>query len=190
MKIDILILAILVIFIFLKLRSVLGERTGTEKNQYNLLDEEEPEDSLEQIEQVVGTGKEAGLKRIRLADPAFSEGGFIEGAKKAYEQIIVAFHKGDTASLKPLLSPSVFKDFVSEIPTTTSFEPRPTVHIQEAVIQDAELRGYSSYITVLFKAQVKGIETQGDIQQDTWTFSRNTRSQNPNWLLVSTAIDA
>lgn len=190
MKIDILILAIIVIFIFLKLRSVLGQRTGSEKDHYNLLEEAESISSIDPIDAVEGQGREAGLKRIRLADPTFSESKFIEGAKKAYECIIVAFHKGDQASLKPLLSPSVFKDFVSEMASELSLEAVPTVHIQDAELQNAELRGYSAYITVCFTARLKGIGETQDLQQDTWTFSRNTRSENPNWLLVSTSSAA
>lgn len=186
MKIDLIILALVAVFILLRLRSVLGQRTGTEKDHYNLL-ENAPQDLV--LDHEEGTGKEAGLKRIKLVDPGFSEDQFLGGAKKAYEQIIVAFHKGDVETLKPLLSPSVYKDFASEVPAHEDFVPRPTVHIEHAEIVGAQLSGYTAYVTVEFGAKVLGIENPADVQKETWTFSRNTRSQNPNWLLVSTTTD-
>jgi predicted lipid-binding transport protein (Tim44 family) len=132
--IDIIILAMAAGFIILRLRSVLGRRTGHEptveprnddtfaRNPDNVVPLPIPptrrtrESVMQDIEPAYqGTPLEAGLVQIKMADPSFSASGFLEGAAKAFEMIVAAYAKHDTDALKPLLSDDVYAQFASAI---------------------------------------------------------------------------
>ena len=134
----------IVVFIFIRLRSVLGKRTGHQppmdsadnsvlsasrkKSKDNIVTlprraapaEPEPK-TLSRAEAVVdelakpGTKLNKSLKEIISIDPAFETGPFLEGAKMAYEMIVTAFADGDRKALRNLLSREVFEGFASAI---------------------------------------------------------------------------
>ncbi len=135
--IDIIILAMAAGFIVLRLRGVLGRRTGHEPTP----DSTDPrtddsfgrktdnvvtlptsparrtkESVLHDIEPAYqGTAFEAGLVQIKMADPAFSATAFLEGAGTAFEMIVTAYAKHDIDTLKPLLSSDVYARFATSI---------------------------------------------------------------------------
>ncbi len=135
--IDIIILAMAAGFIALRLRSVLGRRTGHEPSPEarepragdsfaggpdNVVTLPVPpsrrsrESVLLDIEPAYqGTPLEAGLVQIKMADPTFSAGSFLSGAAKAFELIVAAYAKHDIDTLKPLLSADVFARFAAAI---------------------------------------------------------------------------
>jgi predicted lipid-binding transport protein (Tim44 family) len=137
--IDIIILAMAAGFIILRLRSVLGRRTGHEptpdsrpehrdapadsfgRNPDNVVTlptaQRRPRDigSMDIEPAYLGTPLESGLVQIKMADPAFSASAFLEGAAKAFEMIVAAYAKHDTDSLKPLLSADVYSRFAATI---------------------------------------------------------------------------
>ena len=130
--IDIIILAMAAGFIVLRLRSVLGRRTGHEPQQnprandaFRSPDNVVPlpvppvrrgRDGALDIEPAYqGTPLEAGLVQIKMSDPSFTVARFLEGAAKAFEMIVAAYAKHDTDTLKPLLSPDVYARFASSI---------------------------------------------------------------------------
>jgi predicted lipid-binding transport protein (Tim44 family) len=131
--IDIIILAMAAGFIVLRLRSVLGRRTGHEPQQNprandgfargpdNVVPLPVPparrgRDGALDIEPAYqGTPMEPGLVQIKMIDPGFTVARFLEGAAKAFEMIVAAYAKHDTDTLKPLLSPEVYGRFASSI---------------------------------------------------------------------------
>lgn len=135
--IDIIILAMAAGFIILRLRSVLGRRTGHEpspesrdgretapdafgRNPDNVVtlptsQRRAREHNLDIEPAYQGTPLEAGLVQIKMADPSFSASGFLEGAAKAFEMIVAAYAKHDTDTLKPLLSSEVYARFATTI---------------------------------------------------------------------------
>ena len=143
---DIILLAAVAGFLVLRLRSVLGRRSGHEQppGRYDPFKGEKAEDAVEdkiiqlpdravQEEAAEHLGDEAkaeafqpgesdtplaaGLTQIKLADRGFEESGFVGGAKLAFEMVINAFSQGDTRTLRPLLSNDVYEDFAGAIKT-------------------------------------------------------------------------
>lgn len=136
--IDIIILAMVAGFIVLRLRSVLGRRTGHEPTRDARPEEGYARGAANSPDNVVslpgtgprrgrdasaldiepayqGTPLEAGLVQIKMADPSFSVSRFLEGGAKAFEMIVAAYAHNDTDTLKPLLSPDVYAQFASAI---------------------------------------------------------------------------
>jgi predicted lipid-binding transport protein (Tim44 family) len=141
---NILILAIAVA-IFLRLRSVLGRRTGTERrpfDPYAARERSEPaaepshdnvvalprsgkgeagQTAAENVEERLAKAAEEGtplydqLKQLMEADPSFDPKDFLEGANMAYEMIVTAFANGDRRTLRPLLADEVFEGFDAAI---------------------------------------------------------------------------
>jgi len=140
---DIVLFAAIAAFFVLRLRSVLGKRTGHQKPpEYDPFarrrGEEAEEDKVIPLPDRAGQGRagaeeeapspgamdaeslaksplEAGLTQIKLADKSFEEESFLAGARAAFEMIIAAFAQGDTKALRPLLANDVYGDFAGAI---------------------------------------------------------------------------
>ncbi len=143
----------------------------------------------------------AGLTQIQVADPSFQPDQFSEGAKGAFEMILNAFAAGDRKMLKNMLSPDVmrnFDDVISERERNGEVLEETIVGIRAAEIVEGTMDGYNAVVTVKFKSeQVSALrDAEGNIIDgnpneiievtDFWTFSRDTRSSDPNWTLVGT----
>ncbi len=130
--IDIIFLAMVAGFIVLRLRSVLGRRTGHEPPRESRAKGAFPRDddnvvtmplprgarddmSLDIEPAYQGTPLEAGMVQVKMADPTFEAAGFLDGAAKAFEMIVTAYAKNDLDTLKPLLSAEVFAQFANTI---------------------------------------------------------------------------
>lgn len=218
--IDIIFLGLVAGFLVLRLRSVLGRRTGEEKERdlrgrsmEDVQASPSPrEDNVIELpgrregERPISFGAvddavEAGLTRISLADPAFEPDRFLGGARAAFEMIVEAFAKGDTAALRPLLADEVYKDFESAIRQRQEAGETMETEIEAIKSIDltrAEMRGDTAYVTVRFVSEqmvlvkdgegrvVAGDPTRYETVTDDWTFARNTTSRDPNWQLVAT----
>src|SRR5262249_16386650 len=121
---DVILFAMVAAFLVLRLRSVLGRRTGNERRRDLLVRRARPTPDKgptfdEPVTPAVGVapvdGVGEGLNQIRRADPGFDPSHFLEGARAAFEIIVTAFAKGDKAALRPLLSGEVFKQFTTAI---------------------------------------------------------------------------
>ena len=143
----------------------------------------------------------AGLDAIAASDPSFSGEAFLEGARKAYEMIVLAFARGDRDTLHNLLSKDVYDSFAREIDGREKRGERAetaVVSIDEATIQDAQAHRGSNRITVRFVSRLisahrnkAGEIIEGSLDAevtivDLWTFARNPASRDPNWKLVAT----
>ncbi|SRR5579885_1072606 len=142
------------------------------------------------------------LLDIKLADRTFETAHFLSGARKAYEMIVTAFARGDRSALKPLLSEEVFSAFESGIAAREQQHQSMSytfVGLKDARIVHAALKGQTAEITVSFDAQFISATTsqdgkvvEGDAKavrevNDVWTFGRDVRAQDPNWILIATS---
>lgn len=213
--IDVVIFAMVAVFIGLRLRSVLGRRTGNERPPGQLRptngtvtplrpasDARGPGPIIEGIATPVGeAGVAATLARIQSLDPSLTPDMFIGGARAAFEMILAAFTKGDEPTLRPLLSDEVFNNFAGVIRTRRDAHEiceNQLIRIVSTDIVEAALLERQARITVRFVSQqvivvkdAQGAVVEGDPAKtvqvtDLWTFARDPRSRDPNWILVAT----
>lgn len=144
---------------------------------------------------------EEGLREIAAVDAGFDLGHFVAGAKYAFEMVVTAYAKGDRAALKPLLSPKLYADFDHGI-TERELQGHATatdIHrILSLRVTEAHLGGTMAYITVRYNVEqtsvtcdkngavVEGSPDHIITIEDIWTFTRDTRSSDPNWILIET----
>lgn len=173
---EILLLAMVAGFIVLRLRSVLGRRTGAEPRRpplngagngpaNNQPAAERPPGNVISLPGRPASAQEtfegpaaAGLTKIRGIDPAFNAGEFLNGAKGAYEMIVTAFAKGDIGTLRSLLGDEVYRSFAAAIEDR---EKRGETHettlvgIKEAEIVEADVTGSRmAEVTVRFVSEL------------------------------------
>lgn len=152
-----------------------------------------------------GTRLHKGLLAVTKMDPSFRPASFLDGARMAYEMIVTAYADGDRKTLKNLLSREVYEGFANAI--TQREKNGHTVRasfvgIDSAVITAAETVKNDIQITARFVSQIisatydkDGQIKDGDPEQvaevtDIWTFSRDSRSRDPNWKLVATESES
>ncbi len=218
----------LAIFIFVKLRSVLGTRTGHERPPFDPYSAKEPKPATLPDKSPIpsraeepalareadrdvppaerwagiaapGSAVAAGLDAIAGADRNFDARRFLEGAKAAYEMIVIAFAEGDRKTLRSMLGKELFEEFAAAINEREArghkMESR-FVSIDKAEIKHAELVGNEARITIDFVSQLVsstrdkdgnivegGVEALTEVE-DLWMFARDVKSSDPNWKLV------
>jgi predicted lipid-binding transport protein (Tim44 family) len=211
--IDIILFAMVAGFLVLRLRSVLGRRTGSERRRDPFPRPVAPRvQNLLQVPAPVATpptgsaapaatGVADGLLAVRRADPGFEPGAFLQGARAAFEMVVGAFAAGDKAALRPLLDDAVYRSFATAIDERAAaketLETR-IVRLGSADLVEAGLDGTTAQVTVRFVSDqinvtraMDGSIVDGDPNQavektDFWSFARDTRSPDPNWVLVAT----
>ena len=191
---DIILLAIIAGFIILRLRGILGRKTGHEKKIHG--------DSFIKKEAQSGSEKKVvNLSSSKLDDAAKEQ--FIKGAKKAYEMIITSFAEGDKKALKPLLNKKIFQNFSDEIDHRKKENLKSEltfVGVKSVEIKNFEKKDNNYTFTVNFVSEIitckkdknnNVIEGSPDIiktVKDVWKFSKNMWSTNPNWYVVETQV--
>jgi predicted lipid-binding transport protein (Tim44 family) len=209
----IVILAMVFLFVAFRLWSVLGRRTGHEQTiarpaeaapapigaGRSLPDSSTP--ALPARSPVVEARAEAGVRAISVADGGFDAGHFLEGARSAYRMILEAYWRGDEDSLRRLTDDGVYEAFsgaIAERKAAGQVLDNRLVSIESAVIEQARLTGQTASVTVRFEADIAAVtrDTDGNVvagsltdavpTHDVWTFSRNVRADDPNWILVET----
>ena len=213
---DIILFAMLAAFLVYRLRSVLGKRTGHENRRSDSLSIPEgasetgndnvvalPDRAPEEEEQDLEAGSplSAGLTQVRIADPSFEAETFLKGAQSAFEMIINAYAAGDGKTLNTLLSADVYENFASAIRSrelANNSQESTLVGIDNAELLEVEMQGDEALVTVKFVSeQINAtIDDNGELVDgdrstivpvtDIWTFSRDTRSSDPNWKLAAT----
>lgn len=144
---------------------------------------------------------ERGLREIAAADSRFSLAQFLEGARGAYKMVLEAFWTGDRETLRELCDDDVYAGFIAAIDAREAAGERldnKLIRIEETRIHSASLDGRIARIAVLFVADIAAVTRDRDgnviagslddaiVSRDVWTFSRNTASRDPNWLLTET----
>jgi predicted lipid-binding transport protein (Tim44 family) len=211
----IVILALVALFIGLRLYSVLGERTGHEQPILKPADPE-AEARMQPPATARATARPTpvepdelaylpmagpGVRALLAADPSFDVGRFLEGSKSAYQLILEAFWKGDIDAIRPFVDDHVHETFAAAIKQRTKdglVLDNRLIAIDQAVIAGAEVDRGLALVTVRFEADIAAVTRNAAGQvvagsmsdaiqtRDRWTFRRNIASRDPNWLLVET----
>ena len=211
----IVILALVALFIGLRLYSVLGERTGHEQPILKPADPEadarlEPRATPRTAAPAMPSEPDElaylptagpGIRALLAADPAFDVARFLEGSKSAYRLILEAFWKGDLAAMKPFVDAHVYETFAGAVEQRSKdglVLDNRLVAIDQAVIAGAELERSVALVTVRLEADIAAVtrNAAGEVvagsltdavqTRDRWTFRRDISSLDPNWLLVET----
>ena len=187
--IDIILLAMIAGFIFLRLRGILGKKTGHEENIGATFAHDFP------------TKKDNHQKIDETNFDQKAKDDFLKGAKIAYESIITDFSSGNLKNIKNLIDKKIFADFSEAIQernqkgltSETTF-----IGINSADIKEYVQKNNMFEITVDFVSEIISCVKDnnkkiisGDPEKikkvyDTWKFSRNIESYSPNWLLTDT----
>ena len=209
----IVILALVALFIGLRLYSVLGERTGHEQPILKPADPDarvEPRAATHPTAPVTPSEPDElaylptagpGVRALLAADPSFDVARFLEGSKSAYRMILEAFWKGDLDALKPFVDAHVFETFAGAVEQRGKdglVLDNRLVAIDQAVIAGAEVDRNLALLTVRFEADIAAVtrNSSGEVvagslsdavqTRDRWTFRRDISSRDPNWVLVET----
>ena len=202
--IEIVLLAMLAGFIGLRLVSVLGKRTGSEKPVGEAFRPGNPAvapASSSRIEapapRVVavpaGTGADLApsLQAVSDADPQFEPEKFVSGAQAAYRLILEAYWAGDAAAMEGLVSDEVldhFKRAMTQRGDGVALANK-LVRIDAAAITAAQMIGQMAEVTVRFDADIVAEGSTADAEtHDVWTFSRHVGTYDPAWLLIATDV--
>ena len=214
----IVILALVALFIGLRLYSVLGERTGHE--QQPILKPADPDARVEpRPAQPTATAPTAqdgndlaylplagpGVRAILAADSSFDVARFLEGASAAYRMILEAFWRGDLGALRGHVDDHVYETFAGSVAQREKeglkLDNR-LVAIDQVVISEATLERGVALVTVRFEADIAAVtrNAEGEVvagslsdavqTRDLWTFRRDLASRDPNWLLIETDEEA
>jgi len=208
--IDIILFAMVAVFLGLRLRSVLGRRTGAEPPAAGVV-RPAPRPAGDTVIELPTRRRPAnggadgviasGLAAIAAVDPRFTPEGFVEGSKRAFAMIVEAFAKGDERSLRPLLSDEVFRNFQQAVAARrqageicqSELEQIVSADIVEALSDGPTARIVMRFVSrqLILVRDAAGAVVEGNPDQnvrltDLWTFARDLRSADPNWLLVAT----
>lgn len=235
---DIILIGLVAIFLILRLRSVLGKRTGNERppardpfspptppppaaGQPRIGDAPSGNDNVIPlpnsnapaprpplavnapggIRSTVLPAAVPGITAIRTVDPGFDPTGFAAGARAAFTTIVEAFAKGDIGPLQSLLDPQTFASFKAEIAGRAERGEKAettVIGFDASDIAMAELQGSFAQVTVRFVSEQINVLRNADGQiadgnpnevqkvVDLWTFRRDIKSSDPNWLLIKT----
>ena len=213
---QILILAGVAIFLFLRLRSVLGTRDGFEPTK-TVDVQPDTARSDRRFDVIEGGGQDMdiadhtdpegeigqALAQMKKIEPSFSVGEFTHGARAAYEMILMAFENGELDTLQQFLAPEVYESFSSAVFERTDkglTVDAKFIGVREVKLTDAQFDEGTkeAEITMRFVGErtsvvrnpdgeiVEGDPNEIKNQRDVWTFAREMGSDNPNWLLVAT----
>lgn len=213
--IQLLVLAGIALFLILRLRSVLGTRDGFEKPpvtgasqsrlskrpEFDVIEGGPDHDIIDHVED--GSDSAKALAAMKMAEPGFMVSPFLEGARGAYEMILMAFENGDLNPVRDFLSPDVAASFQSVIDQRNEQGLSVEAHfvgIREVGLKEADFDRNTNEadISVRFVGELTSVvrDAHGQIvegnpneikrQRDVWTFSRVMGSSDPNWQLVAT----
>ncbi len=211
--VDLILFGMIAAFLVLRLRSILGRRTGFERQAPPYQPQPGPPPAGPVIEGQAEPPAPAAarhipepasavgqtLTRMRSVDQTFDPSTFLDGAEKAFRMIVAAFAAGDRATLQGLLSRDTYNAFEQAISLREGAGQKQvsTIHaIHSATIEGAELRGTDASVTVRFASDqtsltldkdghpVIGTDAVTEIT-DIWTFERNLSERDPVWHLVA-----
>ena len=211
--IDLILFGMIAAFLVLRLRSILGRRTGFERQAPPYQPPAGQNTTAPVIDAQAEPPAPAGtrtvpeptsaigqtLGRMHSVDRSFEPTAFLDGAEKAFRIIVTAFAAGDRATLQGLLSDDTYRGFEQAIAAREAAGQTQvsTIHaIHSAAIENADLRGTVASIAVRFVSDqtsltqdkdghpVVGTDAVTEIT-DIWTFERNLSTRDPVWRLVS-----
>ena len=197
---DIIFLAVVAGVVLLRLRSVLGKRTGSEKKDSNLYSYDKPVNQSSDTPKPVQM--QANINNSKT--DWFDNDNFIAGAKGAYETIVTNFENDNVKELKPLLEEDVLKSFTEVIENRKKNGEHVEfsfIGIESAEIIYKDLNSSPMEVTVRFISEMitciknsKDEVISGSLNQiqkvtDVWTFAKFKNKKNANWLLLATSAE-
>ena len=186
---DIILLGMIAGFIILRLRSILGRKTGHESKIYPGFAEKEfsmPPKKAQTVKQ--------NLEVLEGKDKKE----FLKGAEIAYETILTSFSTGDLIKLKSLLSPTMFSNFSDAIKARNKDNIKSEftfIGVKESTVEKYEKIKDNLFATVKFVAEVISVKKDKDDKiiegnpdkikfvTDSWKFTKNINNKSPNWYL-------
>ena len=208
--IDIIIFAVIAVFLIYRLKNILGQKTGFDPSD----DESEKHKERIQASNVLnfeqkGSAKNSNqlddkLYKIKNIDKDFSVDEFISGAKIFFEMVVKAFVSGDLNKIKDYIKTSLLDDFQSAINEREKDNETLIINIKKVVniiIKDVRINKNNVSIRVLFETdQIKVLKDKNNViidgnprkvikVKDIWMFERNIASHNKNWTLIETATE-
>ena len=186
---DIILLGMIAGFIILRLRSILGRKTGHETKVYPNFAEKKfsmPQKDIKAAEQ--------NLEILEGRDKKE----FLKGAEIAYESILTSFASGDLIKLKALLSPNMFSNFSDAIKSRNKDNIKSEftfIGVKESSVEKYEKIKDNLFATVKFVAEVISVKKDRDNKiiegnpdkikfvTDSWKFTKNINNKSPNWYL-------
>ncbi|WP_372841050.1 Tim44/TimA family putative adaptor protein [Phaeovulum sp.] len=214
--IQLIVLAAIAIFLILRLKNVLGSREGFEqpdapeieparrsaRRGFEVIEGGQDRDITDHVAE--GSAAAVALAAMKRAEPSFGVTDFLQGARGAYEMILMAFERGDLASVRAFLAPEVYAAFDEVVQTRTQqglTVQAEFIGVRELTLDGAEYDAKSreAEISVRFLGELissvrdsAGQVVEGDPktprkQRDTWTFARKMGAKDPNWQLVATS---
>ena len=210
--IQLLVLAGIAVFLILRLRSVLGTREGFEKPpvtgtsrsrrpEFDVIEGGPDHDIIDHVDD--GSSSAKALAAMKMAEPGFMVGSFLEGSRGAYEMILMAFENGDLSDVRGFLSDEIAETFqeVSDRREEENLTVEANfVGVREISLKEAEFDRSTSEgeVTVRFVGELTSVVKNGEgeviegnpneikRQRDVWTFARKMGADDPNWQLVAT----
>jgi predicted lipid-binding transport protein (Tim44 family) len=187
--IDIILLAMIAGFIILRLRNILGKKTGHEGKTTGVFDEKNYSQFKSQVKDkpIINNGLEGSEKKQ-----------FLKGAEIAYESILTSFAKGEKEKLKKLLTKDIFNNFEQAIDHRNKENIKSEltfIGFKESKIEKFEKIKDEFFSTVKIVCEIISVKKnknetiiEGDPDKiktvtDYWKFSKNISSKNPNWFL-------
>ncbi|VAV99976.1 Tim44-like domain protein [hydrothermal vent metagenome] len=212
--IQLLVLAGIAVFLIIRLKNVLGTRDGFEvppkaeagpvparRKGFEVINGGPDRDITDHIGE--DTDAAAALAEMKRAEPSFNLTQFLQGAKGAYEMILMAFERGRMDEITPFLEKDVFEAFSQVVDAREakglSVEAE-FIGVRETTLMDARFDQSSGQAEIIVKFVgeltsvvrdkdgniVEGAPDQSRRQKDIWTFERIMGSGDPNWRLVAT----
>ena len=188
--IDIILLGMIAGFIILRLRSILGRKTGHDSKVYPDFSEKKfsmPQNETKPIKQ--------NLEVLEGKDKKE----FLRGAEIAYEGILTSFATGDLIKLKALLAPNMFSNFSEAIKARNKNNIKSDftfIGVKESSVEKYEKVKDNLFATVKFVAEVISVKKDKDNKiiegnpdkikfvTDSWKFTKNINNKSPNWYLA------
>lgn len=212
--IQLLVLAGIAVFLIFRLKNVLGTREGFEKppSEAPVTDRRAEHDfevieggpDLDIVDHVDENSAAAfALADMKRMDPSFSVTEFLGGARGAYEMIVMGYENGELDSIQPFLAEDIYDSFLDGVAAREdqglTIEAN-FIGVREMKLMDATLDPDTNEaeLTIRFTGEltsavrnsegeiIEGSLTEVKRQKDTWTFSHDMGSDDPNWILVST----
>ncbi|TDK44451.1 Tim44/TimA family putative adaptor protein [Antarcticimicrobium luteum] len=211
--IQLLVLAGIAVFLILRLKNVLGTRDGFEKPpvppqaekparpDFAVIEGGPDRDITDHVPE--DSAEAAALAAMKRIEPAFSVSEFVQGARGAYEMILMGYERGNLDEIQPFLAEDVFETFVAGVAAREDQGLKieaEFIGVRETAIAgvDFDKDSNRAEISMRFIGELTSVvrDRGGDIvegsptsvkrQKDTWTFARTMGSADPNWLLVAT----
>ena len=212
--IQLLVLAGIAVFLILRLKNVLGTREGFEqppvpkpvndrlgRPDLEVIEGGPDLDITDHVDEDSDAAK--ALAAMKRAEPSFNVADFLQGARGAYEMIVMGYETGDLAKIQPFLTEEIYESFVDGVAARedqgltieADFIGVRELKLVDATFDETTREGelsirFVAELTSTVRDQggdiVEGSPTEVKRQKDTWSFARTMGADDPNWLLVST----